>query len=105
MSKTIVIAQGACSPIRPKVLTALKPYGYKVGHKFEIESYSLGYDWERGEDGKPIDQDWSKTQANVAEITVSDARASWTEFLICCTGAFQLMSPPIDPRNQIWAQE
>ena len=98
MSKTIVVAQGMCSPIRNKVLTLFQPYGFKNLH---VKSYSVsgaGY----GRDGATFAKG-AFVDYNVAEITVSDASAKWAEYLICRAKIFRLMSTPLDPRNEQWA--
>jgi len=44
----IIVAQGMCAPIRPQVLTALQPYGFKPLH---VESYAQAEDGRRAKDG------------------------------------------------------
>lgn len=98
MSKTIIVAQGMCSPIRAKVLTLFEPYGFK---DLSVKSYSVsptGY----GQDGATFAKG-SRVLWNVAEVTVSDAAARWAEYLICRSKQYRLMSKPIDPRNEAWA--
>lgn len=40
---------------------------------------------------------------NIAEVTVSDAAATWAEYLLCRSDLFWLLSKPIDKRNVKWA--
>jgi hypothetical protein len=41
---------------------------------------------------------------NVAEVTVPEHRARWVEYLLLCSGYFQLLSEPVDPKNLAWAE-
>lgn len=101
MMAEIIVAQGICSAIRPKLLTALGPYGFK---NLQIQA------WAQDEDGtnRRSDED-SLAPLHVAQITVSDQAAEWCEYLICRYSAaypgfgFRLMSKPINPKNQRWA--
>lgn len=96
----IVIAHGICSPIRPKVLTALHPYGVI----FEAEC------WAQNEDGtnRHTDTD-SMAPLHVASITVNPQAAVWAEYLLCRYMAanpgvgMRLLSTPLDKRNRTWA--
>ena len=95
----IIVSQGMCAPIRPQVLTALKPYGFKGLH---VESYAQSEDGRRAKDGALVIGN-DRPQCNVAEITVSDAAARWCEYVLLRSHQFQLMSKPLDPRNELWA--
>jgi hypothetical protein len=100
MTQTIIVAQGMCSPIRGKILTLFRPYGFK---NLKVKSYSVssaGY----GRDGATFAAG-ARVDYNVAEITVSDASARWAEYLICRAKVFRLMSTPLDPRNEVWASK
>ena len=95
----IIVAQGMCAPIRPQVLTALQDYGFKPLH---VESYAQSEDGRRAKDGALVIGN-DRPQCNVAEITVSDAAARWCEYVLLRSHQFQLMSKPLDPRNELWA--
>ena len=95
----IIVAQGMCAPIRPQVLTALQLYGFKGLH---VESYAQAEDGRRAKDGALVIGN-DRPQCNVAEITVSDAAARWCEYVLLRSHKFQLMSKPLDPRNELWA--
>ena len=95
----IIVAQGMCAPIRPQVLTALQPYGFKPLH---VESYAQAEDGRRARDGALVIGN-DRPQCNVAEITVSDAAARWCEYVLLRSHKFQLMSRPLDTRNETWA--
>ena len=96
----IIIAHGICSPIRPKVATALGPYG--VLYNAEC--------WAQDEDGthRRTDDD-SIAVLHVAQITVNPQAAVWAEYLLCRYMAanpgvgMRLLSTPLDKRNQRWA--
>ncbi len=88
-----------CAPIRPQVLTALQPYGFKPLH---VESYAQSEDGRRAKDGALVIGN-DRPQCNVAEVTVSDAAARWCEYVLCRAHKFQLMSKPLEPRNEVWA--
>lgn len=96
----IVIAHGICSPIRPKVATALDPYG--VLYNLEC--------WAQNEDGtnRHTDTD-SMAPLHVACITVNPQAAVWAEYLLCRYMAanpgvgMRLLSTPLDKRNKTWA--
>jgi hypothetical protein len=86
------------------VLTALKPYGQKPR---AISAYSLFPDGSHGKDGTYLggtDKDGNKIYATrfVADVTVSRDSAKWVEYLLCRAG-WELMSKPLDSRNQQWA--
>ena len=96
----IIIAHGICSPIRPKVATALGPYG--VQYNAEC--------WAQDEDGTHRRTDGDSMAAlHVAQITVSPQAAVWAEYLLCryMTAnpgvGMRLLSTPLDKRNQRWA--
>lgn len=96
----IVIAHGICSPIRPKVATALGPYG--VQYNAEC--------WAQDEDGTHRRTDGDSMAAlHVAQITVNPQAAVWAEYLLCRYMAanpgvgMRLLSTPLDARNQRWA--
>ena len=95
----IIVAQGMCAPIRPQVLTALQPYGFKP---LSVESYAQAEDGRRAKDGALVIGN-DRPQCNVAEITVSDAAARWCEYVLLRSHQFRLMSKPLDPRNELWA--
>lgn len=95
----IIVAQGMCAPIRPQVLTALQLYGFKGLH---VESYAQAEDGRRAKDGALVIGN-DRPQCNVAEITVSDAAARWCEYVLLRSHKFQLMSRPLDARNERWA--
>ena len=96
----IVIAHGICSPIRPKVATALDPYG--VLYRAEC--------WAQNEDGtnRHTDTD-SMAPLHVATITVNPQAAVWAEYLLGRYMAanpgvgMRLLSTPLDKRNRTWA--
>lgn len=97
----IYAAHGICSAIRPKLLTALGPYGFR---NLQIEA------WAQDEDGRNRRSDEDSMAAlHVARITVNDAAAEWCEYLVCRYAAaypgtgLRLMSKPLNPRNQRWA--
>ena len=94
MTKKIIVAKGLCSPARDAVTATLRPYGVR----FVLHTYSERAGGIIDEDNKP-GADW-----NVAEVTVSDQAAAWTEYLLCRSGIFWLRSKPIEPRNLRWAQ-
>ena len=98
MTKTIIVAQGMCSPIRGKLLTLFQPYGFKnIRVKgFSVSPAGYGRDGATFAAGLPVL--W-----NIGEVTVSDASAKWAEYLICRSRQFRLMSTPLDPRNEVWA--
>lgn len=83
--KTITVAKGLCSPARSAITRTLRPYGVKIHH---INEYN---------DGEMA------AYMNAADVTVNDAAAAWTEYLLLRSGRFQLLSKPIDPRNEAWA--
>lgn len=90
----IIVSHGLCTPIRPKVLTALEPYAFK-GLKVQA--------WGEGRFGK--DDSTSKTKdtdklarQHYARITVSDDAAKWAEWLLWQSGQFALDSKPLNPR-------
>ncbi len=95
----IIVSQGMCSPIRPQVMTALKPYGFNPLH---VEAYAQSDDGQRAKDGAVLIGN-DRPLCNVAEITVSDAAARWCEYVLLRSHKFQLMTPPLDPRNERWA--
>jgi len=95
----IIVSQGMCSPIRPQVMTALKPYGFNPLH---VEAYAQSDDGQRAKDGAVLIGN-DRPLCNVAEITVSDAAARWCEYVLLRSHKFQLMTPPLDPRNETWA--
>jgi hypothetical protein len=99
-TRTIVVAQGMCSPIRNQVLTLLNPYGVVI---HGLDTYSISSRG-RGADGATYAKG-QYVQANVAELTVSDQAAKWVEYLICRSKKFRLMTKPLDARNQIWAEK
>ena len=90
----IIVSKGICTPIRGAVLTALQPYGVR----FALNTYGRGQDGECLADGAPTAYDY------VAEIIVSQRAAAWTEYLLCRTTQFTLLSKPIDKRNIKWAR-
>jgi hypothetical protein len=91
----IIVSHGLCSAIRPKVLTALEPYGFKG---LQVEA------WGQGRHGQPLtehmtfpDEDaW--VQKHIARITVSDQAAKWAEWLLWQSGHMYLESRPINPK-------
>ena len=95
----IIVSQGMCSPIRPQVMTALKPYGFNPLH---VEAYAQSDDGQRAKDGAVLIGN-DRPLCNVAEITVSDAAARWCEYVLLRSHKFQLMSRPLDTRNETWA--
>lgn len=83
--KTITVAKGLCSPARDAITRTLRPYGVKIRNISEYKDPALdGY-------------------MHCADVTVNDAAAAWTEYLLLRSGRFQLLSKPIDPRNEAWA--
>lgn len=89
----IVVGKGICTPIRGAVLTALQPYGVR----FSMHTYGRGLGGEITADGV------SGAYIYIAEIVVSQRAAAWTEYLLCRTTQFSLLSKPIDKRNMKWA--
>lgn len=90
--KTIVVASGLCAPARSHVQKALRPYSVQ----FRCTSWAEHEDGTRGpDDGMGL--------YNVARVRVNDGAARWAEYLLLRTGHFQLLSKPIDQRNERWA--
>lgn len=94
------IAHGICSPIRPKLLTALEPYGVV----FAAEC------WAQNEDGTNRHSDGdSMAPLHVARIAVNPQAAVWAEYLLCRYMAanpgvgMRLMGKALDKRNARWA--
>lgn len=84
MSKTINVAWGLCAPMRPQhVLPLLEPYHVRIER---LEMYR-------------------ESTHTGALVTVSDAAAKWTEYLLCRSGKFSLLSKPLEPRNIQWAEK
>ena len=103
-TQTISIAMAICTPARGRVLTALKPYGIKPKR---LDTYSLFPDGSHGKDGTYLDgkdENGGKIYATrfCADITVSNESAKWVEYL-CCRAGWELLSKPLDARNQGWA--
>ncbi len=91
--KTIIVAAGLCTPARVHVRKALDPYGvqYRI-----VANYWLAADGGRT---RRVDE----FVADLCEVRVSDRAARWAEYLILRSGHTQLLSKPIDPRNEAWA--
>jgi hypothetical protein len=99
-----MVMAAMCTPARGKVLTALKPYGFTEGHNLGLNAYSLSQSGKRGQDGNlaSLAAD-DLTIGNVVEVTVRPQAAAWAEYLLCRTRQFQLLSTPLEPRNEQWA--
>lgn len=82
--KKIVVAQGACAPIRNTITGTLRPYG--VQHRVIAWQDHEALAW-----------------AQVASVHVSDRAAKWAEYLLLRSGRYRLVSKPLDPRNERWA--
>ena len=91
----IMIAQGICSPMRPKVLATLAPYGFRA---VTVTA------WAQDEDGanRRSDDD-SLAPLHVCVVSVNRQAARWCEYVLLRNKLFRLMSRPLDPRNQKWA--
>lgn len=97
----IIVAQGICSPLRPKLVATFAPYGFKG---LTIDA------WSQDEDGtnRRTDGD-SLAPLHVAVVSVRPQAAVWAEYVICRhiaanpTVGMRLMSRPLDPRNLKWA--
>lgn len=93
----IWIAQGICSPMRPKVLATLSPYGFK-DLKFHC--------WAEDEDGtNQRSDDDSMAMRHVCVVSVNRQAARWCEYVLLRNKQFRLMSRPLDPRNEKWAAQ
>jgi hypothetical protein len=81
---TVVVSTGLCSAIRPKVLTALRPYGFKDS---DIQTWGEGHYYlpEPPFVRFPDSDIW--VRKHVAAVTVSAARAKWCERLLWQCGA------------------
>ena len=83
--KTITVAKGLCSPARSAIMKTLTPYGIKIHGISEYDGGEL------------------KQYMQCADVTVNDRAAAWVEYLLMRSGRFQLLSKPIDARNEQWA--
>jgi hypothetical protein len=95
MTTTVVVSTGLCSAIRPKVLTALRPYGFAES---DIETWGEGRYGVKGTSLLRFPDSDIWVQKHVAVVTVSDARAKWCERLLWQAGNVWLDSPPRNPR-------
>ena len=82
----IAVAKGWCIPARGVMLTALEPYGIVI--------HDIGED---------IIPDPATPSYIDAWVRVNPAAASWVEYLLLCTGQFQLLTQPQNRRNAEWA--
>lgn len=106
-TRTIVVAKPYCSPARHIVTGALEPYGVKLygfseaarmGNPLDLIRGSAAITMSRVKDIPamlPISQ--------VAHVTVSEAAASWAEYLLLRTGKLYRVGPYINRRNAVWA--
>lgn len=90
----ITVSHGLCSAIRPKVLTALGPYGFKDLH---VEAWGMGRWGMEGTSHIPFPDADAWVEKHVAVVTVSDDAAKWAEWLLWQSGKFSLDSKPLNP--------
>lgn len=89
----IIVSHGLCSAIRPKVMTALEPYGFR---DLKVEAWGTGhYHLPVPPSQRMPDSDiW--VRHHYARITVSDAAAAWAERLLWQAGTVWLETPPLN---------
>lgn len=106
-TRTIVVAKPYCSPARHIVTGALEPYGVKVYGFREAARMANPLNLLRS--GQRMEGDLFFTLPNalpvaqIAEVTVSEAAASWAEYLLLRTAKLYRVGPYINRRNQQWA--
>ncbi len=114
--KTIVVAAGLCSAIRPKLLTALPP---KRHPSVTITAWGLGHWHLPCPDNQEFpDADiWVKKHVAQIDVDGDITYAKLVEYIVCRLievenkkqvagngGAWMyLMSKPLEPRNLVWA--
>lgn len=98
MSKTIRVSHGLCSAIRPKVLTALEPYGVRV---LDITAWGEGHWHQEVPDWMVFPDADAWVRKHVCDVTVSDGQAAWAERLLWQSHRVDLETPKIN-RNLVW---
>lgn len=106
----IVIAQGLCSAIRPKVLTAFPPDKYPG---IKITAWGEGHWHMPVPDTMPMPDDDPWVKKHIARVSVEGdlSFAIWCEYVLCRLiqstpdAWLYLMSVPLEPRNQKWAAQ
>lgn len=91
----IIVAQGLCSPIRPKILATMAPYGF-VNVKIRAWAEDENGGNRRGDDD-------CMAPRHVAVVSVNPQAACWAEYVLLRSKQFRLMSKPLDARNIKWA--
>lgn len=89
----IIVSHGLCSAIRPKVMTALRPYGVVI---FDLQCWGEGIYGTDNTDELCSDE-YKMAARHIARITVSDDQARYAERLLWQNGTVELNSRPIDP--------
>lgn len=94
MMAEIIVSHGLCSAIRPKVLTALEPYGFK---DLRVEAWGTGHYHLPVAPSKIMPDSDIWVRHHYARITCSDASAAWAERLLWQAGTVGLETPPLNP--------
>lgn len=89
----IVVSHSVCSAIRPKVLTALQPYGVRI---LDLLCWGEGI-YNSDNTDELCSDDYKMAARHIARITVSDRQARYAERLLWQCGTVNLESRPIDP--------
>ncbi len=93
MMAEIIVSHGLCSAIRPKVMTALKPYHFK---DLRIQAWGEGR-YGTDDTTTHTSDDNKMAATHYARIMVSDDAAAWAEWLLWRSGDVSLESKPLNP--------
>jgi len=93
----IMVSHSVCSAIRPKVLTALEPYGVRI---LNLQCWGEGI-YGTDKTDELCSDDYKMAARHIARITVSAGQARYAERLLWQCGTVELDSKPIDP-NLNW---
>ena len=98
----IIIAGPYCTPLRNQILTGLRTFG--VTSARITDAYVLfpdGTPAPEGSTGTGKNGDWPTRQ--IYHIRVRAKAAAWAEYLLLRTGKYELLSRPLESRNERWA--
>ena len=103
----LTFAKPYCSPARGIIEPVLAKYGVKVYGYHEAARMANPLNLLRSGQNLPGDMFFTFPNAlpvaQVATVTVSEAAASWAEYLLMRTAKLYRVGPYINRRNQAWA--